>query len=99
MSNKLKKFINYLQSFKMTEIEKAVLRSRIEEFIAFNPIRSDVPVPKDPKYFSIFTLRAIVKGMSLALSFLLIIGGGGISYASYDALPGDALYPIKINVT
>lgn len=83
----------------MTEIEKAVLRSKIEEFIAFNPIRSNVPIPKDPKYFSIFTFRTIVKGMSLALSLLLIVGGGGISYASYDSLPGDALYSVKINVT
>lgn len=99
MSNKLKKFIKYLQNVKPSEKERSVLRSKIEEFIAFNPIRGEVPIPKTHKYISIFTIRNMIKGVSLALSVLIIVGGAGVSYASQDTLPGDRLYKVKINIT
>lgn len=97
--NKLtKKFLKYLKSVKLSKTEKDLLRYRISEFISFNPIRSDAHVPKKSFYFSIFTLRAIYKGVALVLIVLIVVGGTSVSYASTDALPGDALYPIKINI-
>jgi len=98
MNKITKKFLKYLKSVKLSEKEKDVLRYRISEFIAFNPIRSNSHIPKKSFYFSIFTLRAISKGVALVLIVLIVVGGTSVSYASTDSLPGDALYSVKINI-
>ena len=36
--------------------------------------------------------------MPIILILALMFGGGGISYAAEGAVPGDALYPIKVSV-
>lgn len=94
----MKKFIKYLQSVRLSEKEKSLLRYRLQEFISFNPIRNERVVPKKSFYFSVFTLRSLSKGLALVLIILVVVGGTGVSYASTDALPGDKLYPIKVNV-
>ncbi len=98
MNKKMKKFIKILKSIRLSQKEKDVLRYKIEEFISFNPIRGDIHVPKKSFYFSIFTFRTLAKGVSLVLIALIVVGGSGVSYASTDALPGDKLYNVKINV-
>lgn len=94
----MKKFIKILKNFNLSQKEKDVLRYKIEQFISFNPIRGEVHVPKKSFYFSIFTLRSLGKAVSLVLILLVVVGGTGVSYASTDALPGDKLYNVKINV-
>jgi len=98
MNKKIKKFIKIFKSINLSEKEKSILRYKISEFISFNPIRNEVHAPKKSFYFSIFTFRAISKGIAMALVVILVVGGSSVSYASTDALPGDALYPVKINV-
>ena len=98
MNKKMKKFIKILKNLNLSQKEKDVLRYKIEQFISFNPIRGEVHVPKKSFYFSIFTLRSLGKAMALVLIILTVVGGTGVSYASTDALPGDKLYNVKINV-
>ena len=98
MNKKMKKFIKILKSISLSQKEKDVLRYKIEQFISFNPIRGEVHIPKKSFYFSIFTFRTLAKGVSLVLIALIVVGGSGVSYASTDALPGDKLYNVKINV-
>lgn len=98
MNKKMKKFIKILKSISLSQKEKDILRYKIEEFISFNPIRGDIHIPKKSFYFSIFTFRTLAKGVSLVLIALIVVGGTGVSYASTDALPGDKLYNVKINV-
>ncbi|MDQ5883462.1 MAG: hypothetical protein QG654_376 [Patescibacteria group bacterium] len=98
MNKKMKKFIKILKSINLSQKEKDVLRYKIEQFISFNPIRNEIHIPKKSFYFSIFTFRALGKGVSLVLIALTVIGGTGVSYASTEALPGDKLYNVKINV-
>ncbi|MEZ4211137.1 MAG: hypothetical protein R3B39_02520 [Candidatus Paceibacterota bacterium] len=98
MNKKLKKFIKMLKMISLSEKEKDTLRYRIEQFISYNPIRSEVHVPKKTFYFSIFTFKALGKAVSLVLIALIVVGGSGVSYASTDSLPGDKLYNVKINV-
>jgi hypothetical protein len=98
MNKKMKNFIKILKSISLSQKEKDVLRYKIEEFISFNPIRGDIHIPKKSFYFSIFTFRTLAKGVSLVLIALIVVGGTGVSYASTDALPGDKLYNVKINV-
>lgn len=87
-----------LKMINLSEKEKDTLRYRIEQFISYNPIRSEVHVPKKTFYFSIFTFKALGKAVSLVLIALIVVGGSGVSYASTDSLPGDKLYNVKINV-
>lgn len=87
-----------LKMISLSEKEKDTLRYRIEQFISYNPIRSEVHVPKKTFYFSIFTFKALGKAVSLVLIALIVVGGSGVSYASTDSLPGDKLYNVKINV-
>lgn len=98
MNKKMKKFIKILKSISLSQKEKDVLRYKIEQFISFNPIRNEIHIPKKSFYFSVFTFRTLAKGVSLVLIALIVVGGTGVSYASTDALPGDRLYNVKINV-
>lgn len=46
-----------------------------------------------------FSWIAMLKGIPAMAAFLLLIGvGAGVSYAAENSLPGDWLYPVKINV-
>ncbi len=98
INRKLKKFIKILKSTKLSEKEKNLLRYRVSEFIAFNPIRGNTKVAKKSFYFSIFTFRTLSKTIALALILLVVVGGSGVTYASSSALPGDKLYQVKVNV-
>lgn len=99
MSRKdLKNFIKILQSIKLSESERSLLRSKISEFISFNPIRDNVEVPGHRSYLTVFAVRHFAKGLALVLILAIVVGGSGVSYAASSALPGDKLYNIKVNV-
>lgn len=98
MNKELKNLIKRLKDIKLSETEKSVLRSKISEFMSFNPIRGEAHIPKERMYISIFEVGHFVKATALVLIFAVVIGGSGVSYAASNALPGDALYGIKVNV-
>ncbi len=51
---------------------------------------------KSPAHFGLFIFRPALS----ALSLLVVLSGlGSVSYAAEISLPGDALYPIKIQIT
>ena len=83
---------------KLSESEKAIVRSRIAEFISFNPIRGEAHIPKERTYISIFEVGHFAKASALVLIFAVVVAGSGVSYAASSALPGQALYNIKVNV-
>lgn len=98
INRSFKKFIKILKSTKLSEKEKSLLRYRVSEFMAFNPIRTDIKVAKKSFYFSVFTLRTLSKTLVIALILTIVVGGSGVTYASNSALPGDKLYQVKVNV-
>ncbi len=98
MNKVFKNFIKTIKDIKLSESEKALLRSKISEFMSFNPIRGEIEVPGNKNYLSIFEVRHFLKATSLLLIFAVIAGGTGVSYAAQNALPGDKLYGIKVNV-
>lgn len=98
MKENFKNFIKRARANKLSENEKDVLRSKILEFISFNPIRGKAPILRDRNYISIFEVRYFMKAASLALICVLVVAGSGVSYAAAKALPGEALYSVKINI-
>lgn len=98
MKKDLHNFIKSAKAEKLSENEKSVLRSRIMEFISFNPIRGKSPILRERNYISIFEVRAFAKAGALLLIIAVVAGGSGVSYAAQNSLPGDTLYGIKVNV-
>lgn len=98
MNKAFKNFIKRLQDIRLSESEKSILRSKISEFISFNPIRGEAHIPRERMYISIFEVNHFAKATALVLVFAIVVGGSGVSYAASNALPGEALYSIKVNV-
>lgn len=86
--------------------ERAVMRARLSELTRTMPVRNSDGtrcdrVKEAPRaargWFRapIRSLRAMpVAGIALAV----VLSGGGVAFAAEQALPGDALYPVKVGV-
>ncbi len=98
MKENFKNFIKRARAKKLSENEKDILRSKILEFISFNPIRGKAPILRDRNYISIFEVKYFMRAASIALVCVLVVGGSGVSYAAAKALPGETLYSVKINI-
>ncbi len=96
--------IKEMKEVKMTPFEKASIRLRVAEHMESTPLINQSKNTKTPtkspyvvkSHFNIFPL--LIKGLAFVL-IAVVIGGGTATFASQQALPGDALYPLKINVT
>ncbi len=84
---------NEAKKIKLSAQEKAVMHSQL---FGVPAQASDVPV-KSPYVYSYhwFSMRIAVP----LSAFLIVVLGGGTAYAAQGALPGDALYPVKVGVT
>ena len=96
-TNKFEQLKNIARKTSLTAHEKTVLRSNIESFMKYHPvIATGARTARVKSPFSPFMIFA------RSVAFVLIgmlAGGSGLAYASEQALPGDVLYPVKINVT
>ncbi len=97
MSKELERLIQSAKQIKLSPEKKDLIRARIQDFIELTPITKSTSKP----FVSPFGVRISVSYFSKAISFALIVliaGGGTISYASENTLPGDTLYTVKVNV-
>ena len=86
-----------------TDAERATLRGAIAAFMAEHPARAPLSlrfIDAAQAFVTKVGSAALSPRGRLAgsLAILLLIAGGGTSYAAQSALPGDPLYAIKINV-
>ncbi|MGH7249872.1 MAG: DUF5667 domain-containing protein, partial [Minisyncoccia bacterium] len=89
----LNKGIEQIKKISMTEAEKA----RILEYVTSSPLKKE---PMQSPY-AIYSFMAILKEKRVALYvsvFCLLIVGSGTVFASVNSLPGNILYPIRINI-
>ncbi|MFA6397222.1 MAG: DUF5667 domain-containing protein [Candidatus Paceibacterota bacterium] len=93
MEEKLKNLIEVAKKQKMTDEEKASVYFKIETFVKNNPIQS--PYLKTSPYSSRFSFALVGRAIG-TVALVLILGVGGLTYASNKALPGDQLYGFKI---
>lgn len=86
----------------LSENEKREMRERIESYARFHSVRKESPErlhTQRPHFSTPSLLLALRKKiMPIVLILALLFGGGGVSYAAEGAVPGDALYPIKVSV-
>src|SRR3990167_11094777 len=97
MDKELKKIIEGAGKIKLSESEKSHIHNELLSVIQKYP-------PKRAGYlsnlFANFNFALTAKMAPAMLVLVLVFGlGGGVSYAAENSLPGDTLYPIKVNIT
>lgn len=88
MDEILKKLNNEAKKVFLYKDEKLAIRNILISYSRKSPYGA---------FFS-FSFTRNKKVLVLAFVIVLLLLSGGISYAAQQALPGDILYPIKINV-
>lgn len=97
--SKLEKFKKEIKNIKLSETERADIKRSVLNFISKNPRK--VNFSNDFKYYpASFSLLNFShsSAFSLLLVLCVILVGGGISLAAEKSLPGDVLYPFKVQV-
>lgn len=97
MTNLFKNFKNE----RMTESEKQTVFNELKTFIAKNPISSPWYKKVGNSIASPFQNDFMLHHKMLATTFVVIIlvsATGGTSIAAKYSIPGDILYPVKINL-
>ncbi|MBI3019922.1 MAG: RNA polymerase sigma factor [Parcubacteria group bacterium] len=93
---------NLRANISFSKNEKKEMRERLEEYAKFHPVRMEESArllgQKSPFYDFSLLLFLRKRTMPIILILALMFGGGGVSYAAEGAVPGDALYQIKVKV-
>lgn len=85
------------QDIRLSEDERVLMREKLEEYMAFKPIREDVVAHK-PEHTPIGFVEALrTRYVPAMLGLALVFGGGGVAAAAEQSLPGEALYSVKVN--
>lgn len=97
MDNKFKKGIEDLKKISLTDEEKNKMLHNLKLHVKFHQ-----PVKNHYSFKNIFSSlpKLALEKMSYVLAsiLILVLAGGSVTYASEKSLPGDILYPVKINV-
>ncbi|MEK7612240.1 MAG: DUF5667 domain-containing protein [Patescibacteria group bacterium] len=94
MENNLKKLFAKIM---MTQEEKSTTKRYLEAFAELHPVRNTdfIRHTLQRSILQRFTLYTRTMPIILAITLLL---GGGVSLGAQNSLPGDALYPVKVNI-
>ncbi len=97
--NKFDEYISRLKGEGLTRGERAHIEAGLRLFIEANPapVRNISPFRHILRQRSFANLSFILRAMAIIL-ILVLLAGGGASYAAEQSLPGDVLYPVKIEV-
>lgn len=92
----MKKIFKILKREHMTESEKTTLANAVNLAMTNFPARQSVSTFKQWQMF--LQPQHLRWGAALTAFVLIFVISGGTALAAEDAVPGDLLYPIKINV-
>lgn len=80
----------------LSETERSRMRTLLAEYASFKPVRNAAP-SSTARFLSFALTRPAV---AAALAFALVAtSGGAVAYAAEGTVPGDLLYPVKVDVT
>ena len=101
MKNNFEKHIKNAGAYMtLTEAEREKMRALLQEYAMMKPVRKSIAaVPARvtfPNAWLAYARRPI--GIAIGAVLILTISSGSIAYAAEGTLPGDVLYPIKVNV-
>lgn len=94
----LEKFFALARSVSMSEQERAEVQSVVRTYAAAHPVRAIKGFSwifeciRHPFHWRTFPVTAF-------MVIFLVSSGGFAAYAAEDTLPGDFLYPVKVNVS
>lgn len=89
------------RDIRLTAEESARAESALRAFMAEHPVNMAAAIRNNERtsrweaFTSFFSVRY---APAMAAVLVLVLGGGSLSYAAEHALPGDALYPVKVYV-
>jgi len=92
MDKSISQFTQDAQRVQLTQAEKARTREFLVAYMESNPVVLDVK-----KSFSFASIFRLAKPVPMALVLVMFVSVG-TSFAAESSLPGDALYPIKVQV-
>jgi len=76
----------------LSRCEKRSFKKELKRFMKMNPIEMI-----EQPFIGLFHLKFAATFVIAAI--VITSAGGGVAYAAEDTLPGDLLYPVKVNVT
>lgn len=114
MNKEFEKIIEEAKKIRLEKDDKNSIRNFLMSFIEKNPVRQEEflrhqkeikPVGAWSNYltryltrnFDISTYRNLLRPMTLILIIALVVGGGA-SVAAENSIPGDVLFPVKVEV-
>ncbi|MCA9358365.1 hypothetical protein KC902_03840 [Candidatus Kaiserbacteria bacterium] len=102
---KTTEYVETLKGMKLSETSRARMQAELLEYARFHGVRvgeesrsiEQVSSPVGARA-RLFTLFKTPKPMTAAFLAIMLIAGGGTSFAAEGAVPGDLLYPVKTEV-
>ena len=99
MEKEFRKIIEGAKQIKLSGEEKQKMRESLRLFIEHNPVREKVLTRLQlQKRSSLFELKLRPMPVFAVIATIVLVAGGGTSFAAESALPGDVLYGVKVNV-
>lgn len=97
------------KEIRLSSDEKLLMREKIERYMELVPLKQTAPTTSSVfipsfsfiKHFSVSNFSAFARARfvpAALIAGLVISTSAGVSYAAESALPGDVLYPVKVNV-
>src|SRR5689334_12065410 len=93
-SDKFQKGIDELKKVGLPAGQKQVVFNRLNFYTNEKPVLNS---PAPSHFWSIFSYSRQLSYATLAI--VVVFGSGGILVASKNSLPGELLYPVKVNVS
>ncbi|HVS79932.1 MAG TPA: DUF5667 domain-containing protein [Candidatus Paceibacterota bacterium] len=95
---KIEDIFNTLPKAVMTAEERTRIREAVSTFIAEHPVVSPLVAARISPFTKLLSLDFVQAHAFQALALILLVACGGITVAAQNALPGDPLYAVKLNV-
>ncbi len=85
-----------LRRVTLTRSEKDFMRASLLSYMQMKPLRASAPVGTLAS-FSPFSLRPLFS-KAVPVALVAVMAATGVAFAAGDALPGETLYGVKVNV-
>lgn len=83
----------------LSDSERERMKRVLLEYVAMKPMRNAPLDRRAPLSYMLLSLYAFSrKSVAGLLVFAILFSGASVSFAAEGALPGDALYPLKVDV-
>ncbi len=87
------------QDVRLTTDERERMKRVLSEYVAMKPLRVAPLDRRAPLSYALISFYAFSrKSIAGILVAVLLFSGAGVSFAAENALPGDVLYPIKVQL-